>query len=224
MDKENLEDFKKQKYTILRSFVSQEMVDFLFLYGRMRRKVALTMIKTGYADYRDHIDGTFMDKAVPGSYSVYSDPAMETLLSTTLPRLNEMLGMSLVSTYTYWRMYKSGDVLKRHKDRASCEVSATICIGYDSGDEKNDNWPIFIDSPKENTQTEHACKLYPGDLMVYRGSEVEHWREKFEGKTHMQVFMHFNDAEGAFGSLNQYDCRPHLGLPEDFRKKKPKLF
>ena len=211
------EEFQQQKYTVLRQFISQEMVSFLFQYGQMRRRTAMTMIKTGHTGYRPNIDGTFMNKRVPGTYAVYSDPAMETLLEVTLPRLNDVLDMSLVPTYTYWRMYKTGDVLIKHKDRASCEVSATICVGYDNGDKQSYCWPIYMDSSQGVSGSKSACELNPGDLLVYRGCEVEHWREAFEGEIHMQVFMHLNDATSPIAPLNKYDCRPHLGLPKDFR-------
>ena len=34
-----------------------------------------------------------------------------------------------------------------------------------------------------------------GDMIVYRGCEIEHWREKFEGNNHAQVFLHYNNVD-----------------------------
>jgi hypothetical protein len=33
--------------------------------------------------------------------------------------------LKLIPTYSYARIYKKGDVLHRHKDRFSCEISTT---------------------------------------------------------------------------------------------------
>ena len=46
--------------------------------------------------------------------------------------MREITGLNLKPTYSYWRLYKTGDVLKRHKDRPSCEVSTTLCLGYNN--------------------------------------------------------------------------------------------
>ena len=43
-----------------------------------------------------------------------------------------------------------------------------------------------------------------------RESDLEHWREPFEGEKCVQVFLHYNKARG---NKNLYDNRPALGLP-----------
>ena len=53
---------------------------------------------------------------------------------------------------------------------------------------------------------------------MYRGCELEHWREKFEGKNCGQVFLHYNDASGEDAEQNKYDSRPMIGLPSFFKK------
>ena len=54
-----------------------------------------------------------------------------------------------------------------------------------------------------------------GDMLIYQGCELEHWREAFEGENCGQVFLHYNDASKA--EENKYDGRPFLGLPADFK-------
>jgi hypothetical protein len=47
----------------------------------------------------------------------------------------------------------------------------------------------------------------PGDMVVYRGIEIEHWREPFdaeEGSYQVQVFLHYVDANGGLKHL-KYD-------------------
>ena len=55
--------------------------------------------------------------------------------------------------------------------------------------------------------------LNVGDMLVYSGCELEHWREPFEGNTCAQVFLHYNHLNGPFSKQNRFDKRPMLGVP-----------
>ena len=47
-------------------------------------------------------------------------------------------------------------------------------------------------------------------MVIYKGCDVEHWRDKYEGLNHAQVFLHFNKRNGEFENKN--DGREFLGL------------
>ena len=163
--------------------------------------------------------GTWGDQQVPNTYSHYGDPVMETLLMKVLPRMQQETGLDLVPTYSYARLYKQGDILRRHKDRPSCEISTTIHLGGSS-------WPIFIDPTgsnnvideyknihKPNAPPGNVVDLNVGDMLVYSGCDLEHWREPLEGSICGQVFLHYNHKNGPFAENNKFDKRPMLGLP-----------
>ena len=147
---------------------------------------------------------------------------METLLIDVLPIMQEKTGLKLIPTYSYARIYKKGDVLNRHKDRFSCEISTTLNLG-------GDEWPIYIEA-KENVGvpekgfpsiTENKgvkVLLEPGDMLVYKGNLCEHWRDEFTGDNCGQVFLHYNNLETSGSENNKNDGRPHLGLPAWFRQ------
>jgi hypothetical protein len=150
---------------------------------------------------------------------------METLLLKLQPVMEKYVGLSLVPTVSYARIYKKGDELKRHKDRPSCEISATLNLG-------GDPWPIFVDpTGKDNVINEfkkihkpdaHKGRKYllkTGDMFLYRGCELEHWREEFDGDHCAQVFLHYNHADGPYGKSNLFDKRKHVGLPSWFAEK-----
>jgi hypothetical protein len=88
--------------------------------------------------------GNFHDPQVPNSYAKYADRLMETLLVKTIDVMQKKTGLKLVPTYSYTRLYRNGNILKRHKDRPSCEISTTLCLG-------GDHWPIYLDPTGENT-------------------------------------------------------------------------
>jgi hypothetical protein len=56
-------------------------------------------------------------------------------------------------------------------------------------------------------------------MLVYKGSELEHWRESFKGKNCAQVFLHYNNLNTNGAKENIYDTRLHLGLPVWFKSK-----
>jgi hypothetical protein len=74
-------------------------------------------------------------------------------------------------------------------------------------------WDIhFID--RENIAT--AISLAVGDMCVYQGYELEHWRVPYLGTRQLQAFLHYVEVEGKF-SHYKYDTRPTLGLPSSYR-------
>jgi len=63
--------------------------------------------------------------------------------------------------------------------------------------------------------------MKPGDMLIYRGDEVEHWREPLMGNNHAQAFLHYNEKEGKYNI--PYDGRPLLGMPGSFRSQESQL-
>jgi hypothetical protein len=120
-------------------------------------------------------------------------------------------GLKLNPNYSYARIYKKGDVLHRHKDRFSCEISTTLNLGGDS-------WPIFLEPSEELNKKGIKVDLKPGDMLIYKGNLLEHWREPFEGENCAQVFLHYNNIGTEGSNENIYDKRIHLGLPSSFKK------
>jgi len=202
--------FNKNKYTIIKKAISNDLAKFCCDYFILKRQVAKTMFDTGYISQFTNYFGIWNDTQVPDTYSHYSDIVMETLLVKLLPIMEKTTGLKLNANYSYARIYKNGDVLKRHKDRFSCEISTTLNLGGDS-------WPIYLEpSGKENLKG-IKVNLKQGDMLVYKGNELEHWREKFEGENCVQVFLHYNNLKTKGSKENIYDRRPHLGLPGDFK-------
>ena len=128
---------------------------------------------------------------------------METLLQKVKPVMEEQSEVKLTETYSYARIYKKGDELKRHTDRYSCEISTTMHLG-------GDEWSIFL-------EPDIKIDLQKGDMLMYRGCDLDHWREPFKGKDCGQVFLHYNDASGKNAKINKFDSRPMIGLPSWYK-------
>ena len=197
-------------YKIIKQAISKELADFVYSYFLTKRQVARVFFDDRYISPFNNDWGVWNDPQVPETYSHYSDIAMETLLEKLTEPMSKETGLNLIPTYSYARIYKKGDVLKRHKDRYSCEVSMTMNLG-------GDPWPIYLEPSGETDKEGVKINLEPGDALIYRGCEVEHWREAFEGENCGQVFLHYNDASGENAEENRYDTRPFLGLPSWFK-------
>ena len=198
--------FKKNKYKVLRGAISKEMASFVYSYFLKKRQVARFLFDQKYISPFTNYWGVWNDQQIPNTYSHYADTAMETLLGALRAKMEKETGYKLNETYSYARIYKTGDVLHRHKDRYSCEVSTTLHLG-------GDPWPLYLDPTGKKGQAGIKIELEPGDMLIYSGCEIEHWREAFPGKDCGQVFLHYNDSKKKTAKTNKFDGRPFLGLP-----------
>ena len=217
-------EFKQKKYQVIKQAISYDLANFCFNYLLLKRDAANFMYSNNIiAD--TGMWGTWKDAQVPGVYSHYADPVMETLLMKVLPVMKEQTGLDLIPTYSYTRVYTKGSILWRHKVRPSCEISTTLNLG-------GDMWPIYIDPTgqdniiksqytnkgeecivKKGAHSGNRVDLEPGDMLVYSGCELEHWRNEFTGDMCAQVFLHYNHKNGPFAEKNKFDNRPLLGIP-----------
>ena len=167
-------------YIVKKKFIKRDVADLSALYSFYN--FLSTTSNEGFKDQ------------VPLSHYVYADPLIESLATLSHPKMEKITGLELLPTYTYFRLYKPGDTLKPHIDRVACEISVSICLGYDYKDvTDNYRWGIFIEGS-------HLL-LNIGDAVIYKGIEVEHWREEFvAGKEswHAQAFLHYVDKNGPY--------------------------
>ena len=203
--------FKKNKYQVIKNAISTELADFCYQYFLNKRAVARHLFDDRYISQFTDYFGVWNDVQIPETYSHYADIVMETLLQKVKPIMEKKSGVKLTETYSYARIYKKGDELKRHKDRFSCEISTTMNLG-------GDDWPIYLEPSGETGKKGIKVDLKPGDMLVYSGCELEHWRNKFKGKECVQVFLHYNNRKTVGAKDNMFDKRPHLGLPSWFKR------
>ena len=183
----HIQDFEQRGYLVLNGILPPATLQMLLLYS------------LGYAKS----DRVKTDEFVPGAPSGYGHPCMERMLQQLLPTMEEATGRSLFPTYSYFRVYRNGDVLRRHVDRPACEISVSLCLGYEGAD----NWPLWLSGPMGDS----AAWLRPGDGVIYKGIELEHWREPFAGESAAQVFLHYVDQKGPHAEW-RFDKRTGLRL------------
>ena len=132
--------FKNNKYCIIRQAISKDLATFVANYFSMKKQVMDTCRQARYISPYETLLGEYeaADGQIPHTYCSYSDIAMETLMLKCQPIMEKTTGLKLTPAYTFARIYKNGDVLKRHKDRFSCEISTTMNLA-------GDPWSIYLE-------------------------------------------------------------------------------
>ena len=196
--------FEINKYVHLPEFLDKQNCEQLV--GELRRLIA---------------EGkTTKDTQCPLSQAIHGAPVFDSLLEQLTPNFEQASGKRLYPTYAYARLYEPGEELKIHNDRPSCEISATLTLGFEG-----DVWPIYMADHDETKTVEQRIgeknepywltnisriDMKVGDAVLYRGQEKVHWRERYkEGKWQAQVFLHYVDADGKHAEY-KYDKRPKL--------------
>lgn len=179
--------FAENGYVVLKQFIPRIMCEYI-------SENIKVLEASAYFNYGD----TQVEKA----FSAASPAITETLLDVMTPILSKTINCELYPTYSYLRIYVKGAVLGKHSDRHSCEVSATVPISYDCPG----IWPLYLETGDKVTRIE----LEPGDALIYKGIEIPHWREAFEGERQVQVFLHYVRQNGDYKEF-RFDKRPDLG-------------
>lgn len=211
-------DFMTQGFAVIRNAIPKEILQF-----------ALDVSKTIEAQpqMRDAIMGPerqfITTKNVPksslgkslGNHNTPMGVAMQTYVHEVLKK---EFKLPLLPTYSYTRKYIRDAYLGVHSDRPECEVSTTICLDYKSDNGKP--WKIWVDNSKNWTMTDWsdkdqgywrtqgvpirkrksiAIELEPGDILLYQGPNVAHWRDTFMGDYSWHMFIHFYMQNGRLG-------------------------
>lgn len=183
--------FEKNGFLVIKDFIPKELCDFSKTYFKIRQ---------------DTLDYS-IDVQCPDSKSFYGDAFTETILLSSLKKLSELTEISLLPTYSYTRIYGKWDELKIHRDREECQYSATLCLGRPSKEEIS---PIYF-SKYEDGSSATELLLDEGDLCIYMGNTMYHWRKPFTQAWYLQTFLHYVDENGQY-SNRIFDGRRCLGI------------
>jgi len=209
--------FQATGWAKIENFISKEMASLFYHHVKLSAE-RLAYIENKFPEkLNEDYYGSFGDGQSP-DFSRYGDPIFDALVDTSLRKVEEITNVPLFSNYSYYRLYTTGSILERHIDRPSCEYSVTVCLGYDVSNVDQNiypsyDWPMFVN----NQGMELPIHLKPGDAIIYKGCEVEHWRDPFWGLNHAQLFLHYSKVNGQFNIKN--DGRAILGLPGSFRSE-----
>ena len=218
--------FMKNKYVVFKNFLPKEMI-----------QMSMDMWKTdelgeGFYTKQENRDITYKNpqSSIGKSKGGYCTPWGVALHGFIHNKLKDYIDMDLRETYSYTRKYTRGAYLGTHTDRPSCEVSATLCLDYHTDD--NTPWKIWlrndknyagIDAEKVKKETQDltqrerlnngfkSVSLKPGDIMLYQGPNIPHWRDYLLGDYSYHLFVHFFNADSRMDGIEGF----HTGQNHD---------
>ena len=137
------------------------------------------------------------DKQSDRRYVAYNEPVARFFHQQLASSIAAVAGVPVKPSYVYLASYLSGAELRKHRDRAQCEFSVTLCLDYSPEPVLETPWPIRLDT------ADGAVTVYQalGDGLAYRGTRVPHYRDALgEGQSSTSIFFHYV-PENFVGSL-----------------------
>ena len=190
--------FNENGYIIMRNVLNEQTINLL------KTEIKITEKKLCFEKNKKKNDYFFSDNMCNKSFSAYSLLGTEALLNMFCTLIEDSIGLKLFPTYSYSRIYYKGSILKKHIDRSECEISVSLCLLKDN----EDKWKFFLEDKNKN---EICIDLDEGDMVIYMGTKLSHWRNEFLGNEHIQIFLHYVNKYGE-NSNSKYDGRYFLGL------------
>jgi hypothetical protein len=179
--KESQQQFSQDKYLILEQFADKALLSVICQYLWFRSN-----------------NGNLSKETTINASRLSHEPVLDVVLEYFAVLLGKATGLKLVPSYSFARIYHQGADLFRHVDRPACEISCTLPLGYSA----NGDWPIFVTTDEQDLQG-RAVNLDVGDVLLYRGEQVWHWRDGLSKQWQAQIFLHFVDADG---DNTQWQC------------------
>lgn len=191
--------FAQHNYEVIEKLISREMLAFI------RRHLRMLERNHGFTHLHP-AKGALMGKAL----AVYAPPFAETLLEMHARAIAKVVGCSLEPSYSFARIYLHGSALKRHTDREAGEIGVSVNASHG----EDASWPIYLRAPRKSAV---RVNLQPGDALVFAGTQLEHWRDRFPGRRHEQILLFYVRKDGAYQHL-KHDKRQRIGAPP-FRER-----
>ena len=220
----------KEGYVVLRNFIPKELIQITMDTWQTMELNPQSYPEFGHKE-KDIIENSPEDTLFK-STGIYNAPFGVALHRWIWDELKHHIDLELHETYSYSRKYDRGAYLKAHADRPSCEISGTLCLDYKSDD--NTPWSIWVDNssdwinrpseiytetqeiPIRYRKTARRIDLEVGDLLLYQGPNVAHWREKLLGEYSYHIFVHFYNVNGHTHMLPNSDSA-YESVPQKYQ-------
>ena len=182
------EQFNKNGYVLLKKLIPEPLCDLVVLTAML----SSSMNSLGDSDV---VEG--------GSVDSYGSPHGDALLVMVKDTL-EMHGFGdLLPTYSFFRTYEKGSLLKEHLDRPSCNTSVSVALSQN-------NWQFNCVGFNGEEVT---LSLDKGDAVLYYGESILHSRKNpLEDELSHHIFLHYVPNTSEYQKY-LFDGRDGLGLP-----------
>jgi len=171
------EEYKTNRYVVVKNTLDKETLECLSDYI-----------------FQEYSNGNTHKQSEPTnnmSDCLYMGEPFRKILLKLLPSVEAIVEKFLLPSYSYTRIYRKGDVLRKHTDRRACEFTISLCVSKCS----NAPWLFNIERKDKSVI---GIDLNPGDFLLIAGRELTHWREELKSDWQVQSFFHYVDYYGEY--------------------------
>ena len=205
--------FIQNRFVVYRNFIPKELINFAMDTWKTIEETS--EYADAIFDYEEQVIPRTPEQSLNTSRGAHTTPMGVAMHRWLFKKLQKEFDLQLFETYSYTRKYIRGGYLKAHADRPSCEVSATICLDYLT--DNNKPWSIWVDNSRnwvdivngDNSEEQQEAiynetqgvpirkrnsvriDLEVGDLLLYQGPNVIHWRDTLLGEYSYHMFLHY---------------------------------
>jgi len=149
---------RQESFAVVRAALPGPLLDAL-------RQYCSDFVAEGYA----------VDGAPEGQlrWVAHNDAVARALHPFLAPAVSAIVGEAMKPSFSYLVTYLEGAALRPHQDREQCAATAVLQVDFDPRPEGTTPWPLVFNSPGGREE----AYLAVGDLIVFRGSAVEHYRD-----------------------------------------------
>jgi hypothetical protein len=123
------------------------------------------------------------------------------------PAIEALVGEPILPTYSYFRLYRKGDICRVHGDRVACEHSLSLTLAY-SDDRpwalevspvRTEQPYARVDSAFATSERAQAVAMAPGDAVLYQGVHHHHGRTTPNPNAwSAHLFLHWVSSSGRY--------------------------
>ena len=143
----------------IQNFLKPELVEFLTNYIYLCKKVSETSNTNKYLEGDGQVSGA--------KFVTYGDIAIDSLLETYFPKIQEVWDKKLYPSFTYARIYGAGTGLDMHRDRIGSDVTCSVKLS-------GPPFPFVINGEEGSAERPQHYIISQGDALVWNGNKYTH--------------------------------------------------
>ena len=179
----------------IQNFLKPELVEFLTNYIYLCKKVSETSNTNKYLEGDGQVSGA--------KFVTYGDIAIDSLLETYFPKIQEVWDKKLCPSFTYAR---TG--LDMHRDRIGSDVTCSVKLS-------GPPFPFVINGEEGSAERPQHYIISQGDALVWNGNKYTHGHSDEISEEGLHLLLICTEYED-----HMYDKRKHLGLLPETREGK----
>jgi hypothetical protein len=193
-------DYRRDGYRLLENLIAPEIATGMLA----RMKIDFARQKLDLASLR--AQGPLLAQPAVEIYGFHYPPFASFHWGLTAA-VQQEVGVPILPTYCYFRLYRAGDICRVHGDRPACEHSMSLTLGYADGHP----WPLeFARRPIAELYSRAdlafaaeedavAVAMSPGDAVLYQGVHHHHGRTMPNpNRWSAHLFLHWVERGGKF--------------------------